>query len=60
LLVAEAGVHSHNQDLIHLRQNFLKDGRRSGWIDHHAGPFPKVLDPPDRAIEIIVAFPMNQ
>ena len=59
-LIAKAGVHRHDQHLVHVRQNFLERLGRRGWIDHDAGPLAQEPGSFARCDAGCVAFDVHQ
>jgi len=60
MLMAEARIHSHDQHLIQIGQNFFQHRRRSCGIDRHSGATSETLNALNRTVQVIVAFPVNE
>src|SRR5215467_15971795 len=59
-LVSEARVDRHDEHLIHVPKDFFQHCRGSRGIDGHAGTLPESLDALYCAVQIDVAFPVDE
>src|SRR5215469_11865616 len=60
MLMPETWVDRHYQYLINVRQDLLQRCCRGGRVDHHAGALAQLLNAFDCAMQVRVAFPMNE
>ena len=60
VLVSETRIDRHDQHLVDLRQNFLKNRGGSCRIDDNPSAFSELLDPPYGAIQVAVTLPVDQ
>ena len=60
MLVSEARIDRHDQHLIHVLQDFLQHLRGRCRIDHYAGALAQAFHALYGAMQIVVAFPVNE
>ncbi len=58
--MTESRINRHDKHLVHIGQDFLDHGCRSGRINNHPGPLAQRLDALDCPMQIIVTLPMHQ
>jgi hypothetical protein len=60
MLVSKARIDRHDQNLIHVLENFFKRFPRRCRIDDNTDALPKRLHALHRAMQIVVAFPVDK
>ena len=60
LLMSETRVDRHDQYLIDVGQDLFQHSPRRSRVDRHAGALTQTLDAVNGAMQVSVAFPMNE
>ena len=58
--MSKTGVDRHDQHLLDILQDFLQHRRGGCRVDGHSGTFTQCLDALNGAVQIGVAFPVNE
>src|SRR5262249_22107358 len=60
VLMPETRIDRHHQHLLHILQNFLEHRGWSCRVDPNSGSFTQRVNALYRAVQIRIAFPMNE
>ena len=60
LLVPETRIHGHDQHLVQVLNDLLQHGRRRRRVDGDSGALAERPDPLHRAVQIVVALPVDE
>ena len=58
--MSKTRIHSHDQHLVHVRQNLLQYSRGRCRINDHPGSLAQGTNALHRAVLIVVAFPVDE
>src|SRR5262245_42848703 len=60
MLMAETRIDRHDQYLVNVVHDLLQHGRWGSRVDHDAGPLAESFDALYCAMQVSVAFPVNE
>src|ERR1700740_1073585 len=60
MLMPESRIHSHDQHMVEIWEDFFQNRRRSSRVNCPSSTFSKRLNALPRAVQIVVTFPMNK